>query len=103
MISSIKRTSSILVFRNVTTTAVDALAAAPDLGSLQVVGDGALGYSRGLAVADALNSEPILRQVAIPIVGRVFVSGARIFGKVDSPGLSRLVVGVVLQVQLMLV
>jgi hypothetical protein len=53
VLCSIKRRSSILVFRNGSTTAVAELAAAPDFDSLQMIGDGAIGYSRALGVADA--------------------------------------------------
>jgi len=50
-----------------------------------------------------VNSAAALRQVAIPMVGRVLVRGDGIVWKVDSPGLARFLVGVVLQVQLRLV
>jgi hypothetical protein len=46
------RTSSILVFRAGSATAVVDLASEPDQGSLQGVGNGAIGYSRALGVAD---------------------------------------------------
>ena len=45
----------------------------------------------------------VLRQVAIPVVGRVFATRDEIVWKVDSPGLPRFFVGVVLQVQFRLV
>ena len=53
VLCSIKRRSSILVFRIGSTTAVAELAADQDSDSLQVIGDGAIGYSRALGVADA--------------------------------------------------
>jgi hypothetical protein len=53
VLCSIKGTSSILVFRNGSTAAVDVLAAEPDRGALQVINVGVIGYSRMLGVADA--------------------------------------------------
>lgn len=53
VLCSIKRTSSILVFRNGSIAAVAELAAQPDVGALQVISDGVVGYSRALGVADA--------------------------------------------------
>jgi len=53
VLCSINRISSILVFRNGSTTAVAELAAEADFDSLQVIGEGAIGYSRALGVADA--------------------------------------------------
>jgi len=47
------RTSSILVFRGGSTAAVVDIASEPDVNSLQGVGNGAIGYSRALGVADA--------------------------------------------------
>jgi len=50
---SVEGVSSILVFRNGSPSDVSELASAPDLNFLQEVGDGKIGYSRGLGVADS--------------------------------------------------
>ena len=53
VLCSIKRTSSILVFRSGSPAAVAELASQPDLSALQVVSTGVVGYSRALGVANA--------------------------------------------------
>ena len=53
VLCSIRRISSILVFRNESPSLVAELAAQPDRGSLRVIVDGVIGYSRVLGVADA--------------------------------------------------
>jgi hypothetical protein len=53
ILCSIRRTSSILVFRNGSPSVVAKLATQPDRGHLRVIADGVIGYSRMLAVADA--------------------------------------------------
>jgi hypothetical protein len=52
VLCSIRRTSSILVFPNGSASGVVELAAEPDINSLQEIGNGAIGYSRTLGVAD---------------------------------------------------
>jgi hypothetical protein len=52
VLCSVKRRSSILVFRP-GSAAVAELAEQPDSGALQMIGGGAIGYSRALGVADA--------------------------------------------------
>jgi hypothetical protein len=53
VLCSIKRTSSILVFRNGSAAAVDVLPARPDVAALRLIDAGVIGYLRGLGVADA--------------------------------------------------
>ena len=53
VLCSIRRVSSILVFRGGSPSAVAELAAQPDLGYLRVISEGEIGYSRALGVADA--------------------------------------------------
>jgi hypothetical protein len=53
VLCSIRRTSSILVFRNGFVSRVVELSAEPDINSLQGIGNGVVGYSRALGVADA--------------------------------------------------
>jgi hypothetical protein len=49
---SVRRTSTILVFRGGSAQSVSALASSPDVGFLQTLGFGAIGFSRLIEVAD---------------------------------------------------
>jgi hypothetical protein len=53
VLCSVKRRSSILVFRDGSSASIAQLAPAPDADFLQVISDGAIGYSRGIGVAKA--------------------------------------------------
>ena len=52
VLCSRSQTSSILVFRRGSVAAVVEIASEPDVNSLQVIGEGRIGYSRALGVAD---------------------------------------------------
>jgi hypothetical protein len=53
VLCSRQRTSSILVFRGGSASAVAEIASHPDINFLQAIGGGVIGYSRALGVADA--------------------------------------------------
>ena len=52
VLCSVRRTSTILVFRGGPPSAAVELAARPDIDSLQGIGNGTVGYSRALRIAD---------------------------------------------------